>query len=237
MGSRGAGRGVQSVNKFCTATFGEVGIVFMNRNLYLCRKNIVIKTPETKIIDMKDVATILKEAKRSMSETIDFLDDKLAKIRAGKANPKLLDDIRVSYYGNPTPLNNVANVSVPDAKTIIITPWEKNLIREIEKAIIDSDLGIMPDNNGDLIRISMPPLTEERRRDLVKQVKGEAEQAKVSVRNARRDGIDTLKKQVKEGMPEDESKSAETDVQKMHDDYIKKIDALFAAKEKEIMTV
>ncbi|MDO5017230.1 MAG: ribosome recycling factor [Porphyromonas sp.] len=186
---------------------------------------------------MKDVATILKEAKRSMSETIDFLDDKLAKIRAGKANPKLLDDIRVSYYGNPTPLNNVANVSVPDAKTIIITPWEKNLIREIEKAIIDSDLGIMPDNNGDLIRISMPPLTEERRRDLVKQVKGEAEQAKVSVRNARRDGIDTLKKQVKEGMPEDESKSAETDVQKMHDDYIKKIDALFAAKEKEIMTV
>ena len=117
---------------------------------------------------MKDVATILKETKKAMSETIDFLDDKLAKIRAGKANPKLLDDIRVNYYGNPTPLNNVANVSVPDAKTIIITPWEKNIIRDIEKAIIDSDLGIMPENNGDLIRIGMPPITEERRRDLAK---------------------------------------------------------------------
>ncbi|CCY11099.1 ribosome-recycling factor [Porphyromonas sp. CAG:1061] len=186
---------------------------------------------------MKDVATILKETKKAMSETIDFLDDKLAKIRAGKANPKLLDDIRVNYYGNPTPLNNVANVSVPDAKTIIITPWEKNIIRDIEKAIIDSDLGIMPENNGDLIRIGMPPLTEERRRDLAKQVKGEAEQAKVSVRNARRDAIDTLKKQVKDGMPEDASKSAEGDIQKMHDDFIKKIDQLFAAKEKEIMTV
>ena len=186
---------------------------------------------------MKDVATILKETKKAMSETIDFLDDKLAKIRAGKANPKLLDDIRVNYYGNPTPLNNVANVSVPDAKTIIITPWEKNIIRDIEKAIIDSDLGILPENNGDLIRIGMPPLTEERRRDLAKQVKGEAEQAKVSVRNARRDAIDTLKKQVKDGMPEDVSKSTEGDIQKMHDDFIKKIDQLFAAKEKEIMTV
>lgn len=186
---------------------------------------------------MKDVATILKESKKAMSETIDFLDEKLSKIRAGKANPKLLDDIRVTYYGNPTPLNNVANVSVPDAKTIIITPWEKSIIRDIEKAIIDSDLGIMPENNGELIRIGMPPLTEERRRDLAKQVKNEAEQAKVSVRNARRDAIDTLKKQVKDGMPEDESKAAEGDVQKMHDDFIKKIDTLFAAKEKEIMTV
>lgn len=186
---------------------------------------------------MKDVATILKETKKSMQDTIDFLAEKLAKIRAGKANPKLLDDIRVTYYGNPTPLNNVANVSVPDAKTIIITPWEKNIIRDIEKAIIDSDLGIMPENNGELIRIGIPPLTEERRKDLAKQVKGEAEQAKVSVRNARRDAIDTLKKQVKEGMSEDASKSAEGDVQKMHDDFIKKIEDLFVAKEKEIMTV
>lgn len=172
-----------------------------------------------------------------MNETIDFLDDRLAKIRAGKANPKLLDDIRVMYYGNPTPLNNVANVSVPDAKTIIVAPWEKNLIKEVEKAIIDSDLGIMPENNGDIIRISMPPLTEERRRELAKLVKSEAEQAKVSIRNGRRDAIDTLKKQVKEGMPEDVAKSGETDVQKLHDDYIKKVDELFTAKEKEIMTV
>lgn len=186
---------------------------------------------------MKELETILKETKIAMNETIAFLDEKLAKIRAGKANPKLLDDIRVMYYGNPTPLSNVANVSVPDAKTIIVTPWEKKLIRDVEKAIIDSDLGIMPENNGDLIRISMPPLTEERRRDLVKQVKAEAEQAKVSIRNGRRDAIDTLKKQIKEGMPEDVSKGGEVDVQKLHDNYIKKVDELFAAKEKEIMTV
>lgn len=186
---------------------------------------------------MKEVSVILKETKKAMQETIDFLDDKLAKIRAGKANPKLLDDIRVIYYGNPTPLNNVANVSVPDAKTIIVTPWDKKIIKDIEKAIIDSDLGIMPENNGELIRISMPPLTEERRRDLAKQVKGEAEQAKVSIRNARRDGIDTLKKQIKDGMPEDVSKAAEGDVQKIHDDFIKQVDNLFAVKEKEIMTM
>lgn len=186
---------------------------------------------------MKEVAAILKETKKAMQETIDFLDEKLAKIRAGKANPKLLDDIRVMYYGNPTPLSNVANVSVPDARTIIVTPWEKNIIREIERAIINSDLGIMPENNGELIRIGMPPLTEERRKELAKQVKAEAEQAKVSIRNGRRDAIDTLKKQVKDGMPEDVSKSAETDVQKIHDDFIKRVDELFAAKEKEIMTV
>ena len=186
---------------------------------------------------MKDLAVILKETKSAMNETIDFLDEKLSKIRAGKANPKLLDDIRVMYYGNPTPLSNVANVSVPDAKTIIVTPWEKNMIKEVEKAIINSDLGIMPENNGELIRISMPPLTEDRRRDLAKQVKAEAEQAKVSIRNGRRDAIDTLKKQIKEGMPEDVSKGGEADVQKLHDNYIKKVDELFAAKEKEIMTL
>lgn len=186
---------------------------------------------------MKDVATILKETKHAMQETIDFLDDKLAKIRAGKANPKLLDDIRVMYYGNLTPLNNVSNVSVPDAKTIIVTPWEKNIIRDIEKAIMDSDLGITPENNGELIRISMPPLTEERRKDLTKLVKAEAESAKVSIRNARRDANDTLKKQTKEGMPEDAAKGAESDVQKLHDDFIKKVDELYEAKEREIMTV
>lgn len=186
---------------------------------------------------MKDVATILKETKHAMQETIDFLDDKLSKIRAGKANPKLLDDIRVMYYGNLTPLNNVSNVSVPDAKTIIVTPWEKNIIRDIEKAIMDSDLGITPENNGELIRISMPPLTEERRKDLTRIVKSEAETAKVSIRNARRDANDTLKKQIKDGMPEDVAKAAETDVQKLHDDFIKKLDALYEAKEREIMTV
>lgn len=186
---------------------------------------------------MKDVATILKETRSSMKETIGFLDDKLMKIRAGKANPKLLDDIMVLYYGNMTPLNNVANVTVPDAKTIIVTPWEKSIIKDIEKAIIDSDLGIMPENNGELIRIGIPPLTEDRRKELAKLVKGEAETAKISIRNARRDANDLLKKSVKEGLPEDAAKSAEDDVQKLHDEYIKKVDDIFMAKEKEIMTV
>lgn len=172
-----------------------------------------------------------------MKETISFLDDKLMKIRAGKANPKLLDDIMVLYYGNPTPLNNVSNVTVPDAKTIIVTPWEKSIIKDIERAIIDSDLGIMPENNGELIRIGIPPLTEERRRELAKMVKGEAETAKISIRNARRDANDLLKKGVKNGLPEDAAKSAEGDVQKLHDEYIKKVDELYAAKEKEIMTI
>lgn len=186
---------------------------------------------------MKDVSTILKETKGSMQETILFLEEKFSKIRAGKANPKLLDDIRVVYYGSPTPLNNVANVSVPDAKSIVITPWEKKIIRDIEKAIMDSDLGITPENNGEVIRLSLPPLTEERRRQLTKQVKAEAEAAKVSIRNRRREANDELKKMTKEGLSEDQGKDAEKDVQKIHDDFIKKVDELYAHKEKEIMTV
>ncbi|MDO5036160.1 MAG: ribosome recycling factor [Porphyromonas sp.] len=186
---------------------------------------------------MNDVSNVMKEAKKAMEDTIAFLDEKLSKIRAGKANPRLLDDIRVEYYGNPAPLNNVANVSVPDAKTIIITPWEKSIIKSIEKAILDSDLGITPDNNGEVIRISMPPLTEERRRDLVKQVKAETETAKVSIRNARRDANDAIKKGVKDGLPEDAAKGAEEEVQKLHDKYIKKLDELYVEKEKEVMTV
>lgn len=186
---------------------------------------------------MTDVSTLLKEVKRSMQETQDFLEEKLTKIRAGKANPKLLDGIRVMYYGNLTPLNNVANVSVPDAKTIIITPWEKNIIRDIEKAIIDSDLGITPENNGELIRLGLPPLTEERRKQLAKQVKGETESAKVSIRNTRRDANDELKKAVKDGLAEDMAKDGEAEVQKIHDKYIKQLDEIYLAKEKEIMTV
>ncbi|MDO4695422.1 ribosome recycling factor [Porphyromonas sp.] len=186
---------------------------------------------------MKDIETILKESKENMQETIAFLDEKLAKIRAGRANPKILDDILVPYYGSPTPLNNVANVTVPDAKTIIITPYEKSIIRDIEKAIIDSEVGITPENNGEIIRLGIPPLTEERRKQLAKQVKGETENAKISIRNARRDAIDLFKKGTKEGLPEDAAKNAETDVQKLHDQFVKKIDELYAAKEKEIMTV
>ncbi len=166
-----------------------------------------------------------------------YLDESLAHIRAGKANPKILDGIRVEYYGSAVPISNVANISVPDARTIVITPWEKAMFKEIERGIINSEVGITPENNGEVIRLSIPPLTEERRKNLVKQSKAEAENAKVSVRNARRDAIDGLKKAVKQGMPEDVEKDAEAQAQKLHDKYLKKIDDLFAAKEKEILTV
>ena len=184
-----------------------------------------------------EVKDYLDNAKESMEMAVEYLDDALAHIRAGKASPRLLDAIRVDYYGSMSPISNVANISVPDARTIAITPWEKSMFKEIEKAIINSDLGIMPENNGEVIRLSIPPLTEERRKNLVKQSKGEAENAKVSVRNARREAIEGLKKEVKKGMSEDVEKDGENEVQKLHDKYMKKIDEVFAAKEKEILTV
>ena len=154
------------------------------------------------------------------------------------ANPKILDCVRVMYYGAPVPLTNVATVTVPDARTIMITPWEKKIIKDIEKGIMDSEVGITPENNGEVIRLGIPPLTEERRRLLAKQSKQEAETAKISIRNARRDAIEQLKKSIKtDGTPEDVEKDAEAEVQKVHDKYIKKVDELYAAKEKEIMTV
>lgn len=186
---------------------------------------------------MIEPKTYLGPAEEKMDMAVMYLDEALSHIRAGKANPKLLDGIRVNYYGSNAPLSNVANISVPDARTITITPWERSMFKEIEKAIINSDLGITPENNGEVIRIGIPPLTEERRKQLVKQSKGEAENAKVSVRNARRDAIDGLKKAIKKGMPEDVEKDAETQAQKLHDRFLKKIDDLFAAKEKEILTV
>lgn len=186
---------------------------------------------------MVDIKQIVKGAEDKMSGAISFLDEQLARIRAGKANPRILDGVKVPYYGSLIPLSNVATVTTPDAKTIIITAWEKPLMKDIEKAIMGSDVGITPENNGEVIRLGIPPLTEERRRALVKQSKQEAENAKISVRNARRDAIDAIKKSVKDGVPEDVAKDAEGDAQKIHDKYIKKIDELFAAKEKEIMTV
>lgn len=180
---------------------------------------------------------IITNADESMQLAVEYLDETLSHIRAGKASPKLLDGIRVEYYGSLAPISNVANISVSDARTIAITPWEKPMFKEIEKAIINSELGIMPENNGEIIRLSIPPLTEDRRKQLVKQSKAEAEDAKVSVRNARRDAIDGLKKAIKQGMPEDVEKDAEATAQKLHDKFIKKIDDLFAAKEKEILTV
>lgn len=184
-----------------------------------------------------EIKEYLQEAEDSMTLAVEYLDDTLSHIRAGKASARLLDGIRVDYYGSQAPVSNVANVSVPDARTIAITPWEKSMFKVIEKAILDSDLGITPENNGKVIRLSIPPLTEDRRKQLVKQSKGEAENAKVSVRNARREAIDGLKKEVKNGLSEDAEKAAEGDVQKLHDKYMKKIDDIFAAKEKEILTV
>ncbi|MBQ0115653.1 MAG: ribosome recycling factor [Bacteroidales bacterium] len=186
---------------------------------------------------MNDVKFYLNAADEKMQEAVMFLDDSLAHIRAGKANVKILDSIRVDYYGTQSPISNVANVSTPDQRTIAIMPWEKNMFRVIEKAIIDSNIGIMPESNGEVIRLNIPPLTEERRKQLVKDSKNEAEKARVSVRNARREAIEGLKKAIKEGMSEDVSKDGEGEVQKIHDKYMKKIDELFAAKEKEILTV
>ena len=186
---------------------------------------------------MAEYKEILASAEERMEEAVMYLEDSLARIRAGKANVKLIDGIRVDNYGAMVPINNCAAVTTPDARTIAIKPWDKSMFKVIEKAIINSDLGIMPENNGEIIRIGIPPLTEERRKQLNKQCGKEGEQAKVSVRNARRDGIEQLKKAVKDGLSEDFQKDGEGELQKMHDKYIKKIDELLAAKEKEIMTV
>ncbi|MGM9838366.1 MAG: ribosome recycling factor [Paludibacteraceae bacterium] len=186
---------------------------------------------------MIEPTKIYADAEESMQAAILFLDDALAHIRAGKASPRILDPIRIDYYGSQSPLSNVATITTPDARTIQIQPWEKKMLTEIERAIINSNIGLAPNNNGECIRLILPPLTEERRQQLAKQCKGEAENAKVSVRNARRDAFEVLKKQIKEGLPEDAEKDAEDKVQKMHDKYIRQIDDLYSKKEKEIMTV
>lgn len=180
---------------------------------------------------------IRSEAEEMMQAAVLYLDDALAHIRAGKASARILDPIKVDYYGAATPLSNVSTITTPDARTIQIQPWEKNMLSVIERALINSNIGLAPNNNGEVIRLIIPPLTEERRRDLAKQCKAEAENAKVSIRNARRDAIEDLKKAQKDGLPEDAAKDAETEVQKLHDKYIKQIDEVFAKKEKEIMTV
>jgi ribosome recycling factor len=186
---------------------------------------------------MQDVKPILNQAEENMEAALMFLDESLAHIRAGKANPRILDGIRVEYYGSHVPLSNVATVTTPDAKTITVQPWEKAMMPVIEKAILNSDVGITPMNNGEVIRLSIPPLTEERRKQLAKQAKHEGEEAKISIRNARRDAIDKLKKMIKDGLPEDVEKDAENEAQKVHDKYVRKVDEMLAAKEKEIMTV
>jgi ribosome recycling factor len=179
----------------------------------------------------------LDDARDHMNKAVEHVELELTKIRAGKASPQMLDGIQVDYYGNPTPLNQVANVNTPDARTIVVQPWEKNLIPAIEKAITDANLGINPQNDGQVIRLSVPPLTEERRKDLVKKVKSESEAGKVAVRNIRKDVNEKIKKLQKEGVSEDEVKVGEAEVQKLTDSYILKIDKHIEVKEKDIMTV
>lgn len=172
-----------------------------------------------------------------MKKALDFLEQDYAGIRAGRANPHVLDKLRVDYYGTPTPIQQVGNVTVPEARIIQIAPWEKNMIREIEKAIQVSDIGINPTNDGNVIRLVFPELTEERRKELAKDVKKKAEDAKVAVRNIRRDGNDAFKKLAKSEISEDEIKQLEEQLQKLTDKYVKDIDSLMEAKSKEIMTV
>lgn len=179
----------------------------------------------------------LQQYDDKMKKTVDFLISDYAAIRAGRANPHVLDKIRVDYYGTPTPIQQVGNVTVPDPRVIQIAPWEKTLLKEIEKAIQTSDLGINPSNDGSVIRLVFPELTEERRKDLVKEIKKKAEEGKVAVRNIRRDGNDAFKKLSKEDVSEDEIKQLGDQLQKMTDKYIKDIDRLMEEKSKEIMTV
>jgi ribosome recycling factor len=186
---------------------------------------------------MEEIKTILDDTKAAMDRSIEHTESDFAKIRAGKAMPNMLDGIMVDYYGAPTPLAQAANVTTPDARTLVIQPWDKSLIGAIEKAITDSNLGLNPQNDGIVVRIIVPPLTEERRKALVKNVKNDAEQAKVTIRNIRKDSNERIKKSQKDGLAEDLAKDGEAKVQVLTDQYIKKIDELMVAKEKEIMTV
>ena len=186
----------------------------------------------------EEVAAIISGTEDNMSKAISHLEQELQKIRAGKANPQMLDGLVVDYYGSPMPINQVANISVMDARTLSIQPWEKNMIQPIERAIIAANMGVNPQNDGALIRLFLPPLTEERRRELVKRCQGEGEHAKVAIRNIRRDAIEEIKDQQKNNnLSEDATKDSEASVQQVTDKYILLVDKHLAAKEKEIMSV
>jgi ribosome recycling factor len=185
----------------------------------------------------EEVSFILELAEDSMTKAISHLETELAKIRAGKANPQMLEGITVDYYGSPTTISQVGNISVADARTLTIQPWEKNMLQPIERAIINSNIGINPQNDGNIIRLFLPPLTEERRRELVKRCQGEGENSKVSVRSIRRDAIESIKKAQKNGLSEDAAKDAESDVQELTNRFISVVEKHLAAKEKEIMAV
>ncbi len=184
-----------------------------------------------------ELTTTIDHAEESMDKAISHLEVELVKVRAGKANPNLVDGIVVDYYGTPTPINQVGNISVLDARTLTIQPWEKNMLQPIERSIIAANIGINPQNDGNMIRLFMPPLTEERRRELVKRAQGEGEHSKVAIRSIRRDSMEHIKKLQKNGLSEDVCKDAEKQVQELTDKYIALVDKHLASKEKEIMTV
>lgn len=186
---------------------------------------------------MAESKEILAALEAKMVKAMEHLHEELDSVRAGKASVNMLNGINVDSYGMESPINQVASVTVPDAKTVLIQPWDKSFISKIEKAIMDANIGVTPSNNGEQIRITLPPLTEERRKQLVKQVKGESEASKITIRNMRREAIETFKKEQKAGMPEDVAKDGEVEVQKIVDKYVKMVDVAIVAKEKEIMTV
>ena len=180
---------------------------------------------------------VMDAAKEKMQSAVTYLEEDLKTYRACKANPAVFNNVMVNYYGTMTPVPQVASIGTPDAKTMLIQPWDRSLLHTIEKAIMDANLGFTPQNNGEMIRINVPALTEERRKELVKKARTAGENAKVGVRNARRDAIETLKKLQKEGLPEDAEKDFETEVQKLTDNFSKKVEEILAAKEKDMMTV
>jgi len=186
---------------------------------------------------MEDPKQCLEQTKSNMELAIVFFDKELQKVRAGKASPQMLDGLKVDYYGNPTPIEQVANINTPDARQIVVQPWERNMLPVIEKAILAANLGFTPQNNGEFIRIVVPAMTEERRKELVKKIKQDSEQNKVIIRNIRRNANESAKKLKDNGTPEDEVKKLEADIQKLTDDYVAKIDKIAELKEKEIMTV
>jgi ribosome recycling factor len=185
----------------------------------------------------EDISTLIAAGEDHMKKAIGHLEAELTKIRAGKANPQMLDGIVVDYYGSPMPINQVANISVMDARTLSIQPWEKNMLQPIERAIIAANMGINPQNDGNLIRMFLPPLTEERRKELVKKCQAEGEQSRIAIRNIRRDAIEGIKKLQKNGLSEDAAKDAEAEVQQVTDKFIAMVEKHLTSKEKEIMSV
>jgi ribosome recycling factor len=203
----------------------------------LNNRRILLGLPAQKSLTMTDTGALIQDTESAMKKAIGFLESELVKIRAGKASPQMLDGVTVDYYGTPTPISQVGNISAIDVRTLTIQPWERNMIQPIERAIMQANIGITPQNDGVMIRIFLPPLTEERRKELVKRANGEGEQGKVTIRNLRRDAIEKIKKMQKDGLSEDAAKDAETDAQELTDRYIALVDKHLVSKEKEIMAI